>query len=302
MQSKGYKTKRGGSFGKNSIHDMLMNKKYIGIYTFGRVSGGHSEKRNSHRNSENVIELEGKLPAIIDVETFNLVQSQFTKHAPGSYTAKEIYYLSGLIHCGECGAAMSGSRVTSRGNKYSYYRCDHQQRNNSCGNARIKKDDIEKLVFDYVTERFSAENIPILTQSINQAIAESSKESIQELDALQHNKQDLTRKINNLVSAIEETGLNPIIKEKLAENQARLNEVENQIQQVSQRYAYRNMTSEQVTAILQSFSLKEKDPDEVRDILRTVIESVIVKQNEIEVIFRFALEWWRRSSSNPCPL
>ena len=138
---------------------------------------------------------------------------------------------------------MSGSRVTSRGNTYAYYRCDHQQRNNSCGNTRIKKEDLEKLVFEYVEQRFSPENIPTLTESINQAIIESSKEATNELDLLQNNKKDLTRKINNLVSAIEETGLNPIIKEKLAENQARLNEVENQFQQVSERYAYRNMTS-----------------------------------------------------------
>ena len=82
LQNRGYKTKRGGPFGKNSIHDMLKNKKYIGIYTFGRVSGGHSEKRNSHKTSDTMIELEGKIPAIIDADIFNIVQSQFTKHAP----------------------------------------------------------------------------------------------------------------------------------------------------------------------------------------------------------------------------
>ena len=280
---------------------MLKNKKYIGIYTFGRVSGGHSEKRNSHQNNDSMIELEGKIPAIVDVDIFNTVQSQFTKHAPGSYTAKEIYYLSGLIRCGECGAAMSGSRVTSRGNTYAYYRCDHQQRNNSCGNTRIKKDDLEKLVFEYVEQRFSLENLPTLTESINNAIAESSKGATNELELLQNNKKDLTRKINNLVSAIEETGLNPIIKEKLAENQDRLNEVETQIQQVSQRYSYRNMTNEQVMATLKSFSLKDKNPDQVRNIISTVIDSVIIKQDEIEVTFRFALDWWRRGESNSCP-
>lgn len=168
-------------------------------------------------------------------------------------------------------------------------------------NTRIKKDDIEAVVFDYIEQRFSAENIPVLTESINQAIAESSKESTQELNVLQNKKKELTRKINNLVSAVEETGLNPIIKEKLAENQARLSEVENQIQQVSHLYSYRNMTSEQVTSLLKSFSLKEKSPDQIRDILHTVIEAVIVKQNEIEVIFRFACDWWRRGESNPCP-
>ncbi|MBP2654768.1 MAG: hypothetical protein H6Q73_2337 [Firmicutes bacterium] len=61
------------------------------------------------------------------------------------------------------------------------------------------------------------------------------------------------------------------------------------------------MTNDQVIAILKSFSLNEKSPDQVRDIIHTVIDSVIVKQNEIDVVFRFALNWWRRGESNPCP-
>ncbi|MBP2654769.1 MAG: Recombinase [Firmicutes bacterium] len=163
-----------------------------------------------------MVEIGGKIPPIIDVDTFNNVQSHFTKRPPGAYTAKETYFLSGLVHCGECGAIMSGSKVTSRGNKYSYYRCDKQQRNNSCGNARIKNEDIEAVVFDYIKQQFSDENIPLLTESINRAIAESSKEATQELTVFQNQKKELTKKIYNLVSAIDETGLNPLIKEKLA--------------------------------------------------------------------------------------
>lgn len=36
LNSYGYKTKAGREFGKNSLHDILCNKKYIGIYIFNR--------------------------------------------------------------------------------------------------------------------------------------------------------------------------------------------------------------------------------------------------------------------------
>jgi len=54
------------------------------------------------------------------------------------------------------------------------------------------------------------------------------------LNIFQNKKKELSININKLVFAIESIGINPTIKEKLAENQARLSEIENQIQQVSQ--------------------------------------------------------------------
>ena len=301
LQSMGYKTKRGGEFGKNSICDLLKNRKYIGVYTFGRVAGGHSEKRNSHKDSTNMIEIEGAIPAIIDKTTFQLVQNQFTKHAPGASTAKEFYYLSGLIKCGECGAKMVGARVTSRGNKYIYYRCDKQQRNNFCGNSRIKKDDIEGAVFNYIAQSFAIDQIPELTNSINKAISESCSEVNTELECYIQKKKVLSKKINNLLAAIEDMGLNSGLKSKLMENQQSLVEIESLIQAAEAKSFYNNLTSEEIISKLESFSLNEKTPEQVRSIISTVIESVVVKKDEIDIILRFSLEWWRRGESNSCP-
>ena len=295
LQSMGYKTKRGGEFGKNSICDLLKNRKYIGIYTYGRVAGGHSEKRNSHKDSSTMIEIEGAIPAIIDRTTFQGVQNQFTKRAPAASTAKEFYYLSRLIVCGECGAKMVGARVTSRGNKYAYYRCDKQQRNNYCGNSRIKKEDIESAVFDYVTKSFDVEQIPELTKSINKAITESCIETNSEMEKLNNQKKDFSKKINNLLMAIEDMGLNSSLKDKLLENQQSLAEIENMIQATEAKSFYNNLTTEEIIAKLESFSLKNKTPEQVRSIVNTVIDSVVIKKDEIDIILRFSLEWWRRS-------
>lgn len=55
LNSRGVKTARGGAFNKNSLHTILTNKKYIGIYKtkYGEIVGG--------------------IPAIIDKELFEMV-------------------------------------------------------------------------------------------------------------------------------------------------------------------------------------------------------------------------------------
>lgn len=76
LGEKGYRTKRGGQFGKNSLHDLLRNKKYIGIYTFGRVAGGRARgARNNHKQNDDMIEIPGGIPAIVSQELWDKVRA-----------------------------------------------------------------------------------------------------------------------------------------------------------------------------------------------------------------------------------
>ena len=58
----GYVTKAGKLLGKNSLYEILNNEKYIGVYTFNKISRGSSRgKRNAHKlkpDSE-IIRIEG---------------------------------------------------------------------------------------------------------------------------------------------------------------------------------------------------------------------------------------------------
>ena len=48
---------RGGKFTKNSLHSMLKNEKYIGVYSY-----------------KDQVRVEGGIPAIVDAEVFSKVQ------------------------------------------------------------------------------------------------------------------------------------------------------------------------------------------------------------------------------------
>lgn len=304
LNARGYTTKIGTKFGKNSLHDLLRNKKYIGVYTFGRVTGGRSEKRNNHSSSENRIEIPDALPAIIPMEIWNAVHARMeeSKHAPAAHTAKEIYYLSGKIRC-ECGAAMVGSRVTSRGNKYAYYKCDRQHRQANCGNTRIKKEDIETSVIQLIEEHYLAEDkLPQLIAEFEEIISATVNTHEKQLAALEKQRDEATRKINNLLKLAEDGEIDDLLRQRLNENKVQRATAEAEINKILEVVSSGTiLTTERLQQILSAFTKKDKSPDEIRAMVDTFIDYVEVRADDVFIKTRFALEWWRRGESNPCP-
>jgi len=156
LNSCGYKTKAGFNFGKNSLHEILHNKKYIGTYTFNRSAAKKDGSRNNHLNKsqEDIIEIPDALPLIIEKETFSLVQERMNKNrkSPARSKAKANYLLSGLIWCGECDHRMTGnssSYLTKKSKEYKksfYYNCNYGNRTKSCTNEKINKETAENFV------------------------------------------------------------------------------------------------------------------------------------------------------------
>ena len=72
LNQEGYKTQTGRPFGKNSIHDILKNEKYRGVYIFNRTERKINGKRNHHKSKseDEIIRIEGGMPRIIDDETW----------------------------------------------------------------------------------------------------------------------------------------------------------------------------------------------------------------------------------------
>ena len=111
----------------NSIYRILTNRKYIGEYKFGDVV------------------LENGIPALIDKDTFELVQSRMTrnKKAPAMHRTEDDYLLTTKLFCGHCGAFMVGEIGTSHTSKqYRYYKCTRAKKGN-CKKKAVGKDYIE---------------------------------------------------------------------------------------------------------------------------------------------------------------
>ena len=155
---KGFKTKAGNDFKKNSLYSILSNPKYQGIYTYNRSSSKNSDgTRNSHKykNDENIIFVENGCPQIVDRGLYAKVQALMAehKHTGGRANAKERYLLSGKVYCAECGYAMVGNFRHCGRSKLPYitYRCPSRRYN--CSNKEISRDLLERYVQELIEEK-----------------------------------------------------------------------------------------------------------------------------------------------------
>ena len=171
----GHKTKLGNKFGKNSLYDILNNEKYRGLYVFNKSSKKVNGKRNNrkYKPSKDIIMIEDGMPRIITDSMWKEVQKRMveSKRTNASNKAKELYLLSGIVECGNCGGAMVGNRRTSGRNKtvYSSYECSTRKRLKTCDMKEISKEFLENTVVEsLINEILSLEGIEKLSVRLHE--------------------------------------------------------------------------------------------------------------------------------------
>lgn len=212
----GAKTKKGGTFGKNSLYAILTNEKYTGVYVYNRAASKDiNGKRNNHKskNAENIIRIEGGVPQLISKEKFNAVQKILKERRSLEHTkssAKEDYLLSGKVFCGVCGNTFCENRQkNSHGYKYITYRCNTRSRKGSkaCGNKEINRDKLEKYVLNLLADiLFDKQRIPEVIKEYNKSASENRDNGKAERKAIQKLISRTEKEIENLVSVIASSG------------------------------------------------------------------------------------------------
>lgn len=210
LNTLGYQTKQGKPFGKNSIYEILRNVKYAGFYSYNQAPRRLNGKRNWRRKKDDgeVITLPGAVPAIIPEEEFKKVQEIMDgrKKTGPRQKGEELYFLTGLVVCGVCGAAMVGnsSRRKAGADPTRYYECNRKMRTRDCGSKRIRKDYLENYVLDVVEQDiFAPEKIPELARRMLMKARERDEEIIQEEEHVRGELAEIEMKIGNIVTAIE---------------------------------------------------------------------------------------------------
>ena len=151
LYEKGYKTKSGKDFQKNSLYGILTNPKYQGQYVYNRVVSKNMDgSRNNHqyRDADEMVIIDGGCPQIVEPHIFEAVQKRIAehKHTGGRLNAKTQYLLSGKVFCCECGKSMVGNTRYSGRDKTLYvtYRCPSKRY--ACNNKEINRGYLESYV------------------------------------------------------------------------------------------------------------------------------------------------------------
>ena len=202
LNEMGLRTLRGGPFTKNSLHSILKNKKYIGIYEYqGR-------------------EIMDGVPRIIEDDVFNKVQEmlKINKRAPAKTWSRADYILTDKLFCGKCGALMFGESGTSHtGAKHNYYICSNKKRFRSCDKKAVRQADIEDTVLNATHELLQDDELLdyIVDRTWEYYLAQDNSQ--EELRNLQRQLAQTDTAISNLIRAIEAGILTEETKKRMDE-------------------------------------------------------------------------------------
>lgn len=264
LEAHQYKTKRGEPFKKNSLHTILSNAKYRGLYFYNRsASRSPAGTRNNHatKAASEMIIIEHGCPQIIDDNTFSIVQARLAdRRHGGRIHAKYNYLLSGKVYCMECGRSMVGNSRLSGRNKRRYitYRCPSHH--GACSNKEINSQYLEAYVIALMKkELFSPSAMKKIMQQI---IAHNAKDEdivAQQRATLQEALDQTALSLRRVVDAIEEGLISSALVARLHELEQEKTDLELQLAKlhpVSQKEAL----SVDPQLILQQFQEVKETP------------------------------------------
>jgi len=257
LNSHNIKTIRGAEFNKNSLHGILKNKRYIGVYTYKEM------------------EIPDGFPRIISDDLFYKVQkimeTNKKAHAHLRKEADAEFILTTKLFCGKCREMMTGSSGTSKtGKKYRYYVCTNAKKK-LCDKKTVGKEFIENLVIAKCLEILTDENIDIIAKAVVEVaerdIAQSNVSRLEKLIA------DNERAVGNLMKALEAGEIVEQITARIREKNQEKAELQKQL--IEESALHIQLTVPQVKFFLTQLRDGETDNIEYRKTLVTVLVNAI---------------------------
>lgn len=266
LNAKQIKTATGSQFNKSSLHRMLTNKRYCGIYTYGDV------------------EVPDGIPRLVSDELFYKVAEIMDKNkkAPARARAKEEYLLTTKLFCGHCHDLMVGvSGKSSTGKKHAYYSCN-KARKKQCDKKNVQKDWIENKVYALALAQLTDENISKIAKAV---VAASEKEKAggdyKRLEKMRKNNEKQTA---NLVDALKFGKATETLLAEIAKLEAAHGDIERQL--LIEKSRNMDLTEEEISFFLTKLRQGSVNNMEHRRILFTVlINAIYLYDDRFTVIF-----------------
>lgn len=280
LKLKGYKTKTGKDFKSNSLHDILKNEKYTGVYIYGY--GSRAKKRG--QPNEDIIRIEDGMPVIIDISTFNSAQEKLKgrRFMGGTYQAKQPYILTGLIKCGKCGHNYVGS---AKSKTRIVYECSGKRTNN-CNNSYVRKEFIENAVLDKIKNILSDETtltkltdkVNVIYKTLYNETGNDKKEATKELN-------EINKKIANINNAIINGFYNSAMNEESKQLEQQKEVIETKLFMIDNISSKPKISIEDLKAILKKdiLALESNNPNEQKIILSKYVKQIIINDEDIDI-------------------
>ncbi len=127
---------------------ILGNPVYTGTLVQGKeTTPNYKVKKKVKRDQSKWSQVENTHEAIVTSIDFNNAQEQLQMDTRTGNAKEKVYYLSGIVKCGDCGANMVRKTVPSGKRKFIYYVCgNHKGNKNICSSHSINAEALEESV------------------------------------------------------------------------------------------------------------------------------------------------------------
>ena len=236
--------------------------------------------------------------AIIDKESFELVQKKMASNAPQEVhprTVPSFYLLSGLLFC-SCGHAMIGRSAKSH--RYYYYMCNksNKQGNDACNARSLPKDRLENQVIKQIKEKvLTQECLEELVKLVNEELDSTHVVLKDKLDVIDAELNDVKVRLSRLYDILETGKLNlddlaPRIRE-LKTRQDSLSEAKVQTEADMVVQGVQHVDCEMVKSYAQDLRglLEEADFTESKTFLRSFVKRIVVDGSKAKIQYRLPM-------------
>jgi len=285
LNKQGYRTQDGKEFSKNSFFGWARNRKYIGNYVWNVSSSKDAEgRRNGSKKKpiEDQIIKEGIIPQIIDHDLFKEVNSmmELRKHKPGVLKANINYLLTGKVFCGQCESPYNGNSYRNSKSKentlLSYYKCAGK-----CKNARIRKNDLEKVVIEQLEEQcFSGKGMKEIVERVNKLYKERKKDYESNEEPIKKEIKEIEKTIDNWIDALGK-GIKGL-ETKIVEAQNKVEALQRELFKIKAIQNHNVLNNDDIYAVLKmkKDSLFSNNEEEKKKVLQEYVNRIIVNPTD----------------------
>ena len=174
--------RRGSEWSQSTVAYTLENPYYAGIIRMGTKlpSGGYANGNRDDRVK--CIYGEGSHPPIFTKEEYEQHKNFMKRKSHNGFSRQKVYWFSGVLRCGRCGAAMFGRLTTKRNRggeivRTPYYICSNKHSGRSCDMPTFRQHHVEHLLMDYIYRtRLDAVQVQYEAEAISEVAAATENE------------------------------------------------------------------------------------------------------------------------------
>lgn len=287
LNERGFKTRNGQDFAKNSLYEILVNQKYAGVYVYNRASSATAKgQRNNHlaKSDKDVVKNIGGCPAIVTPEIFQRASEiiKTNKRLRGGIAAREKYLLSGLVICGNCLNPMHGNRYVGGRNKHTYvtYRCSSSGKGHG---RQMNSHPLDTFVMNMLQAHIlNPDSAHLLFQG-----KQITAPTVSRRETLQSELSDIDRAIFNIQQAVEGGFAELAFRDRLIsllEQQSKLSDELSELDNVVENV----LTEKSLLLAADHFAyLREIDNFfELKRFIREYVKCVVVYRDSVDVKFK----------------